>query len=213
MTENSRDNPVPQRTVSPQKRTVSPQLGLAIAITLVVTVVFRHSVIEALAAVVWLGVGIRWLIRRYGRRAVASLSILAFCLLIWGSIAWYQDRPNARLAQQIQKLGRVDVFSSGRFLTGTIQRVYFHEDATDATVHALTQLPGADGLEWVSFRGSRITDAALLELTQLPRLRVVDLNEVDVTEAGIVSLLENPSGCEVWEDGEEWRLVDDDVSP
>ncbi len=202
-----------QRVHAVPRRTISPQLGLAIAITLVIVTVFRHSILEALAAVVWLGVGIRWLIRRYERRAVASLSILAFCLLVWGSIAWYQDLPNARLVRQIQDLGRVQVYSTGRFLAGTVQRVYFNEDATDVTVHTLVQLQGVETLEWIRFRGSRITDAALLDLTQLPRLRVVDLNEVDVTEAGIVSLLESLPGCEIWEDGEEWELVDDGVSP
>ena len=64
----------------------------------------------------------------------------------------------------IRDLHAFYVGTTGTFLTGEVDYVYFDEEARDEQVAQFTQLEGLDGLKRLVFKGTRLTDGTARRL-------------------------------------------------
>src|SRR5947199_277970 len=79
----------------------------------------RQFVVAVLAAG-WLGVGVHWFVRRFGRRGVLAAAVAGLKFAGVAGYAYWRDEPNRRLVAQVRQLGAYSVGTTGAVLTGRI---------------------------------------------------------------------------------------------
>jgi len=144
--------------------------------------------VVGLLAFAWLAAGTRWAVRRYGR--VAAWALAGVVVAVGGTAAYahWQDEPNRQAAAQVRELGAFYVGTTGTFLTGEVEYVFFDEKVGDEQVDRFTRLEGLGGLRRLVLKRTRITDATALRLARFSRLRDLYLEGTGVSPATVEEL-------------------------
>lgn len=145
----------------------------------------------------WSLAGCRWVARRFGRRGVLALAILA--LVVSGSVgyAYWLDEPNRRLVHQIEQINGCIAATRGGIFTGTVDNVVISSKASDEDVRCFTELDGLDGLRRLLIIEARISDATAKRLGRFSRLKYLTLYKTGVTEEAIEQLRIDLPECDI----------------
>jgi hypothetical protein len=151
--------------------------------------------VSGLLALAWLIAGARWAIRKYGR--VAALALAGVAVATGGAAAYahWKDGPNRQAAAQVRSLGAFHVGTTGTFLTGDVEYVYFDEKAGDEQVDQFTRLDGLGGLRRLVLKGTHITDTTARRLARFSGLRHLYLEGTGVSPATVDELRRGLPGC------------------
>lgn len=133
-------------------------------------------------AVGWVWIGSRWLIRRYGRRAVAGLagSGAGLCLIL--GIAYWLDLPNRRLVNQIEQIPGCICYNYPGLLVGQVEEVQITSEATDPDVQKFIELEGLEHLRYLFLNGPRISDQTAKKFSKLPSVKTLYFYQTGVSE-------------------------------
>jgi hypothetical protein len=165
---------------------LSPALPVRVAVAAVALIGFG-----------WLLAGITRFVRVLGFPAILTLVMLGLLLGAAGGFAYWHDAPNRHAAAQIKELGAFYVGTSGTFLTGEVEYVYFDKTAEDTQVSQFTQLQGLSGLRRLVLKQTRITDATAQRFGELSGLRSLYLEGTGVSAATIEQLQRQLPACNI----------------
>jgi hypothetical protein len=154
--------------------------------------------VAVVLAVGWLILGIRWLIGYFGaRRIVPIISIIILMMIgLIGYFIW-QDEPNRQLVVRIKQLGAYYVGSTGTFLVGDVDYVYFDSDAKDEQVRQFTDLEGLNNLQRIVLKYTHISDQTARKLGKFKSLRDLYIRGAGISDSTIEDLQEALPECRI----------------
>jgi hypothetical protein len=180
------------------RQAVTLSLTLFLLLLLAPIPVQERRVFAGLLILAWLFFGINWLIRRFGKPALAALVTL---VILIGGTAWYaywQDEPNRNLVAQIEECHPYYVGTTGgEFIRGKVDYVYFDSDATDDDVRRFTALEGLADLRRLVFKGTRVSDATAVRFKRFSGLEHLYIEGAKLGEQTIEVLLDELPNCRI----------------
>jgi hypothetical protein len=160
----------------------------------------RFSII-GLVIIGWLLAGVLWTSRRFGKYVVLAWIGLGIAFGSAGGYVYWTDEPNRQLVANLKQLGADEVETRG-FLSTTVHFVRFDSKATNEQVGEFIELEGLDELDWLLFKGTKLTDATARKLRRFSKLQFMSIEGAQLSKDTVNQLRRELPNCRIMVNGQ-----------